>query len=126
MRVECLISIGELIDKYSILIIKQKHIDDRDKLKHVKHEAQLLKKIIDDLKLDGISKFLDDLVEINFKLWKIEDEIREKERIKQYDDEFVQLARSVYLTNDIRFQIKNQINETFGSEVKEVKSYKEY
>ena len=69
---------------------------------------------------------MNDLKQINQKLWKIEDNIRDKERNKTFDEEFIELARSVYLTNDKRSKIKRKINETFGSELIEEKSYSDY
>jgi len=72
--------------------------------------------------LDKVNK----LIDINLKLWKIEDDIRECERIKKFDQKFVELARLVYFTNDERAKVKNDINKTFGSELVEVKSYEEY
>ena len=75
---------------------------------------------------DKINKFIQQLININSKLWKIEDDIRECERKKIFDQTFIDLARSVYFTNDERAKVKNDINRTFGSELVEVKSYKEY
>ena len=73
-----------------------------------------------------IKKDLDDLININLELWKIEDEIRDCEKIKNFDQKFINLARSVYITNDKRSKIKLQINNNFGSTLVEVKSYEEY
>lgn len=126
MNVQCSVSLGELVDKISILVIKQKHIKDEQKLIHVRKEEQVLRQTMNALGLDGIQGFLDRLVDVNSVLWKIEDDIREKERQKKFDQEFIELARSVYVTNDQRFKVKNEINERFGSELREVKSYKEY
>lgn len=126
MNVLCSVSLGELVDKISILVIKQRHIKDELKLGHVKKEETTLRQTLNALKLEGMDLFLDRLVEINSTLWKIEDDIREKERQKKFDTEFIELARAVYVTNDQRFKVKNEINEKFGSELREVKSYKEY
>lgn len=126
MNVLCSVSLGELVDKISILVIKGRHIKDDVKLQHVKKEESALRHTLDDLKLQGMEPFLDSLVEINSALWKIEDDIREKERQKKFDQEFIELARAVYVTNDQRFKVKNEINTKFGSEFHEVKSYKEY
>lgn len=126
MNVQCSVSLGELVDKISILVIKQKHIKDEQKLIHVRKEEQVLRQTMNGLGLDGIQGFLDRLVDVNSVLWKIEDDIREKERQKKFDQEFIELARAVYVTNDQRFKVKNEINERFGSELREVKSYKEY
>ena len=70
--------------------------------------------------------YLDELIDINSKLWVIEDDIRDCERNKIFDQKFIDLARSVYFTNDIRAEIKSKINKNFGSELLEVKSYEEY
>mgnify|MGYP003616243901 CR=1 FL=1 len=126
MNVLCSVSLDELVDKISILVIKGRHIKDDVKLQHVKKEESALRHTLDDLKLQGMEPFLDSLVEINSALWKIEDDIREKERQKKFDQEFIELARAVYVTNDQRFKVKNEINTKFGSEFHEVKSYKEY
>jgi hypothetical protein len=121
------ISLGELIDKISILKIKKKNISDTKKLIFINKELTLLESIlsesIDDKK---ISQFLYKLVKINSKLWKIEDDIRNCERNKKFDQKFVDLARAVYVTNDQRSAIKLEINNFFGSKIIEVKSYKEY
>ena len=73
-----------------------------------------------------IKKYLDELIKINSKLWRIEDDLREHERKKIFDQEFIELARSVYLTNDKRSHVKLEINKKFGSQIIEVKSYKKY
>jgi len=122
----CAVSLGELVDKLSILKIKQKFIEDQEKLGFIKVEEIELNKALNELNLDGIDAFLDELVEVNSKLWKIEDDIRDKERDSEFDDEFIRLARAVYVTNDERFRVKNDINTKYGSNIKEVKSYKKY
>lgn len=126
MNIQCSVSLGELVDKISILVIKQGYIKDQNKLAHVHKEEQILRQTMDNLRLKDIQIFLDKLIEINSALWKIEDDIREKERQKKFDQEFIDLARAVYVTNDQRFKVKNEINEFYGSELREVKSYKEY
>jgi len=126
MNVMCSVSLGELVDKISILVIKSRHIKDEKKMAHILKEEKTLRTSMDHLKLEGISTFLDKLIEINSALWKIEDDIREKELNKKFDEEFIQLARAVYVTNDKRFAVKNEINERFGSDLREVKSYKKY
>ena len=127
MLINTPISLGELVDKLSILIIKQKHIFDQNKLTYVSKELEFLKKIlIKYIKEEEIQIYLDKLIKINSKLWKIEDDIRECERNKKFDQKFVELARSVYFTNDERAHIKLDINKNFGSELVEVKSYEEY
>ena len=127
MLINTPISLGELVDKISILMIKKKNISDIIKLQHVNKELEFLQKTLKKyISEDEINKFLLKLVNINSKLWDIEDDIRECERKKLFDQTFIDLARSVYFTNDERAKVKNDINKTFGSELVEVKSYEEY
>ena len=127
MLIDTPISLGELVDKISILIIKDENIDDLDKKNLVNKELSFLKKTLKKyLKEEEIKDYLDELIEINSKLWVIEDDIRDCERNKIFDQKFIDLARSVYFTNDIRADIKSKINKNFGSELVEVKSYEEY
>ncbi len=121
------VSLGELVDKISILHIKNKNIKDDEKLKLIREELKLLNNTLDDhVKKNDIQEFLDSLIEINSELWVIEDEIRDCERNKQFNEKFISLARSVYITNDKRSKIKLDINKKFGSKIVEVKSYEEY
>ena len=127
MLINTPISLGELVDKISILIIKQKNITDETKLDYVKKELDFLQKtLMTYVKQEEINNYLENLININSKLWNIEDDIRECERKKIFDQIFIDLARSVYFTNDERAKVKNDINKTFGSELVEVKSYEEY
>ena len=127
MLINTPISLGELVDKISILIIKQKNITDETKLDHVKKELDFLQKtLMNYVQQEEINNYLENLININSKLWNIEDDIRECERKKMFDQTFIDLARSVYFTNDERAKVKNDINKTFGSELVEVKSYEEY
>ena len=127
MLINTPISLGELVDKISILIIKQKNIIDKIKLDHVKKELDFLQKtLMNYVQQEEINNYLENLININSKLWNIEDDIRECERKKLFDQTFIDLARSVYFTNDERAKVKNDINKTFGSELVEVKSYEEY
>ena len=127
MLINTPISLGELVDKVSILIIKQKNITDENKLDHVKKELDFLQKVlINYVKKEEINDYLENLININSKLWNIEDDIRECERKKLFDQTFIDLARSVYFMNDKRAKVKNDINKSFGSELVEVKSYEEY
>jgi hypothetical protein len=126
MSIECEISLGELIDKISILKIKLVNIKDSEKLAHVKKEESVLMGKLNSLGLKDVDFHLAQLIEVNTQLWKIEDDIRELERQKRFDDEFVKLARAVYVTNDERFRRKNKINNIYNSSLVEVKSYKEY
>ena len=121
------VSLGELIDKISILHIKNTNIKDNEKLLLVKEELSLLQQTLNDhVNSDQIKPFLDSLIEINSKLWIIEDDIRDCERDKNFDQKFIDLARSVYFTNDKRSEIKLEINKKFGSKIVEVKSYEKY
>ena len=127
MLINTPISLGELVDKISILIIKQKNITDETKLDHVKKELDFLQKtLMNYVQQEEINNYLENLININSKLWNIEDDIREYERKKLFDQSFIDLARSVYFTNDERAKVKNDINRNFGSELVEVKSYEEY
>ena len=127
MLINTPISLGELVDKISILIIKQKNISDNIKLDHVNKELNFLNKTLASyVKQEEIEIYLNNLININSKLWKIEDDIRDCERKKIFDTAFVELARKVYFTNDERAKIKNDINNNFGSELVEVKSYEKY
>jgi len=127
MIVNIPISLGELIDKISILLIKEKNISDKKKLSKIREELSLLKKTLNHkINDNNIKNYLNKLVEINTKLWKIEDDIRDCEKSKKFDKIFIDLARSVYITNDKRSEIKNEINKKFGSTIVEVKSYKKY
>ena len=126
MKVQCQVSLGELVDKITILLIKKEKIVDENKLILVNEELSVLSTTLESLSLDEIGTYLENLKTVNSELWVIEDLIREKERVKLFDKEFIELARKVYITNDKRFEIKNRINEKFGSSIKEVKSYKSY
>ena len=121
------VSLGELVDKISILYIKNINIKDDEKLKFIREELELLNQTLNKhIKNNDIQNYLDSLIEINSKLWVIEDDIRDCERNKKFDQTFIDLARSVYFTNDKRSEIKLGINKKFGSKIVEVKSYEEY
>ena len=121
------VSLGELVDKISILHIKNINIKDEEKLKLIKEELELLNQTLNKhIKNNDIQNYLDSLIEINSKLWVIEDDIRDCERNKKFDQTFIDLARSVYFTNDKRSEVKLEINKKFGSKIIEVKSYEEY
>lgn len=123
MKIE--VSIGEIVDKLSILQIKTEEIKDESKLKNVKTEYDYLYDIVfNDMKIQE-SDFLE-LVNVNKKLWVIEDDIRDKERSKEFDNIFIELARAVYVTNDERAEVKKKINLKYGSEFVEEKSYNPY
>ena len=127
MIIKTPVSLGELVDKISILYIKNSNIKDEAKLKLIRDEMDMLIKTLDEHILkDKIQIYLDSLIEINSKLWVIEDNIRDCERKKKFDQKFIELARSVYFTNDKRSEVKLNINNKFGSKIVEVKSYEKY
>ncbi|MCP4913475.1 MAG: hypothetical protein GY909_10165 [Oligoflexia bacterium] len=129
MNVKVEVSLGELVDKITILEIKTEKIEDQNKVALAQNEKDVLEQTLKELEgnvYDEVSDLRSSLKDVNLALWKIEDDIREKERQKSFDDEFIDLARRVYITNDQRFKFKNEINTKFGSNIKEVKSYKEY
>ena len=119
------ISLGELIDKITILEIKKVFMTGI-KLKNVDKELKLLKNLIQDKNLEIDVDLINNLKEVNKKLWKIEDKIRIKERDKEFDKDFIELARSVYKENDKRSSIKKEINLQYHSELVEEKSYDKY
>ena len=122
------ISVGELLDKISILEIKQKNIKDEQKIKIISKELESLNySLKKDVRItDEIKSLYEDLKKINIKLWNIEDGKRDCERNGDFGEKFIQLARSVYIENDQRAKIKNKINKISGSNISEVKSYNEY
>jgi hypothetical protein len=123
MKIE--VSVGEIVDKLSILQIKTGMIKDQKKLANVKKEYDYLSDIVfDELKIEQSDFF--ELVVINSKLWEIEDRIRNKERDQEFDKDFIDLARSVYFTNDERAEIKKSINLKYGSYFVEEKFYEKY
>ena len=119
------ISIGELIDKITILEIKKNKLQN-SKLENVLKELSFLRKLIAKHQIEITDNLFTQLKEINLKLWNIEDQIRKKEKNKEFDNIFVELARSVYFTNDKRSEIKIRINRFSNSEITEEKSYAEY
>ena len=123
------ISLGELVDKISILKLKLERIPtSENKNKLIINELKLLKETLKKSLSDNkkIKYYLNKLYIINGKLWEYEDSIRECERQKKFDKKFIKLARKIYITNDERAKIKLAINEKFGSQIIEVKSYKKY
>ena len=119
------ISAGELFDKITILEIKKEKISNKEKLVDVEKELNSLNDTVGKFIPDqnNISKHINDLKEINLKLWDIEDGKRAAEKKKKFDDNFIELARKVYKFNDERAKIKLAINTALGSNIKEVKSY---
>lgn len=120
------VSIGELVDKITILRIKRRMIKDQAKVGNIETELTALLAVCKTSNIDADSPLAKDLEDINLKLWKIEDDIRDLERSKTFDAKFIELARAVYVTNDERFVVKSKINTAFGSKFKEEKSYKPY
>jgi hypothetical protein len=122
------ISAGELFDKISILEIKKNKIKDKTKVKIILKELDSLQKTANENinKSKSLTKLYKKLKSVNLKLWKIEDDIRDCERKKNFTKKFIKLARDVYFTNDQRSLIKNKINRFTKSNISEVKSYKKY
>lgn len=121
------VSTGEVIDKYTILEIKEERITDSSKLYNIKKEKFIIKKELE--RMNYFTEFANEIAElkeINQQLWDIEDKIRIKEANLQFDDQFIDLARSVYMTNDRRFSVKNKINQLSKSNIAEEKSYAEF
>jgi transcriptional regulator of nitric oxide reductase len=122
------VSPGEVLDKITILEIKSERISDPEKVANVRVELALLqatwKELIrDDEIIRGLHA---QLKEVNEALWEIEDDIRDKERAKEFDQRFIDLARAVYVTNDRRSRVKKELNLHLGSEIVEEKSYQDY
>jgi hypothetical protein len=121
------VSVGELIDKLSILHVKQTKITNEEKLEYINKEFELLYNLSSGY-LDNpeIELLYHQLVEINSKLWDIEDRLRVIETERKFEGEFIDYARKVYFTNDERFRLKNEINNISDSEIREVKEYVKY
>jgi protein subunit release factor A len=119
-------SIGEVVDKLTILDIKLEKMTDQQKLKNIRKEHELLEKELSKIKITSDSAEFKNLREVNERLWEIEDKIRIKEAKKEFDEGFVKLARSVYFENDKRAKIKKEINLKYGSELVEEKEYVRY
>lgn len=128
MEVNVPISLGELLDKISILEIKKQKIVDKTKNENISKELKSLKSKFNKLNISSneVEKLYDELKKVNLKLWNIEDEIRILEKNKIFNKKFIDLARSVYITNDKRFEIKNSINSLLESSYVEEKSYEKY
>ena len=122
------VSIGELLDKISILEIKQEKIKDPEKLRFISNEYSILKDQLDNnVKSDDkLNKLFQSLKEINAKLWIIEDDKRMCEKEKKFDEKFIKLSRDVHFLNDDRAKIKLEINNYTGSTIKEIKEYISY
>jgi len=120
------ISIGEVVDKITILSIKLNKIENDKKLKNIRKEYDLLFNSLENSGIEVDSESFTKLETINLKLWEIEDKIRKKEANKEFDDEFIQLARNVYINNDKRSAVKREINIKYGSNIIEEKEYFSY
>ena len=122
------VSVGELLDKLSILEIKQEKIKDLEKLKYIKDEYNILKNQLDkNVKSDDkLEELFKTLKQINSKLWIIEDEKRMCEKKSEFDEKFIKLSRDVHFLNDDRAKIKLEINNHTGSKIKEIKEYTKY
>ena len=122
------VSVGELLDKLSILEIKQEKIKDLEKLKYIKDEYNILKNQLDkNVKSDDkLEELFKSLKQINSKLWVIEDEKRMCEKKSEFDEKFIKLSRDVHFLNDDRAKIKLEINNFTGSKIKEIKEYTKY
>ena len=128
MQLQVPISVGEVLDKITILQIKLAHISDVAKRVNIQNELDALLPLIvgDAFVTEHMQGLMAELKAVNEALWKIEDDIREKEAAKNFNAEFIRLARSVYITNDKRAEIKKQINLATGSDLVEEKSYESY
>ena len=128
MNVNVEISIGEFFDKLTILEIKKERISDEAKLVNVNNELNALNALLDSLSFsrESVESEINDLKVTNEKIWEIEDDIRDKEAAKEFDDKFIELGRAVYFTNDRRAEIKRSINLKLGSDFVEEKSYQKY
>lgn len=121
------VSIGELVDKITILEIKREKIKDQEKLTNINNELSFLTEKLNSLSLsENIFDIKNDLKQVNTMLWEVEDRLREFERDKNFSKEFIEDARSVYKLNDQRFSFKKKINVITNSQIVEEKSYKEY
>tara|TARA_Y100001970_G_C14009254_1_gene737517 strand:+ start:575 stop:967 length:393 start_codon:yes stop_codon:yes gene_type:complete len=128
MKILSEISVGELLDKISILEIKLDMVKNEDKKKEIKKEYDILKKIqIDFVKLDGeINDLFKSLKKVNMTMWEIEDKVRICEKNKDFGQNFIDLARGVYFNNDKRSRIKLEINKKLKSNITEIKEYVDY
>ena len=130
MTVSIPVSVGELVDKITILEIKRQMIKDKDKLQYVNEEHEQLTVLLAEYeakhRVDIPTLLMDKMYAVNLTMWHLEDKVRIKEREQDFGPEFVELARSVYVTNDLRFNVKSQISECGKSDILEQKSYEEY
>lgn len=128
MSIKVDVSVGEFIDKLTILHIKSEKITDKTQLQNILNEKTVLeaewdKSLYKDIDIESEKQALQ---KINLSLWEIEDAIRDKEKADKFDEEFIELARSVYITNDKRAKVKKEINKITNSSLVEEKSYSDY
>jgi hypothetical protein len=129
MTIQAPVSVGELLDKLTILAIKLERIADPTKRLNIAREQEALEAVVTAQGVrgvDGVALLERELRAVNEQLWEIEDQIREHERQQRFDDAFIALARAVYRTNDRRAELKRRINALSGSELTEEKSYAAY
>ena len=117
------VSLGEVVDKLTILEIKAEKMSN-EKLKNINNEICAIRNVIS--KLDFDRNLVSKIKQVNLELWEIEDSIRLKENLKQFDEDFISLARSVYIKNDLRASLKREINIKYNSDIIEEKSYRKY
>lgn len=122
------VSVGEVVDKITILEIKEQRISDAAKVANVKAELAALRPLVTGgvFDSDKVQNLTDGLRQVNAELWEIEDDIRAEEAASRFGDRFIELARAVYVTNDRRADLKKQINLATGSDLVEEKSYEDY
>ncbi len=121
VELSCPVSLGEVLDKISILRIKLARIRDAAKVQHVRYELERLTALLGDTAV--YESFLGDLTRHNSVIWDVEDQLRAREKQGLFDDTFIQLARQAYSTNDLRFAVKDAANTRFNSSIREQKSY---
>lgn len=124
--IEVPVSIGELIDKYTILNIKEKYCEDSNKMKNILHEKVILKERIEKIKISDFDLLFNRLYNVNHKLWTIEDDIRKLEENQDFGDNFIICAHCVIVFNDMRSKIKKEINVKCNSDIHEEKLYDKY
>lgn len=125
MKINVSISTGELVDKLTILEIKLEKIEDSKKLSNVQKEYDILAEHMKELSnnFENVDTFFNKLKKINSKLWEMEDQVRYFMRENKFDKDFINLAKEIHMTNDLRFEVKNEINKKLKSEIFEQKSY---
>lgn len=123
MKIVCPVSLGEIIDKITVLRIKQNFINDSKKLNNISNELNCLSELISNITNKELDELTQELQSINQKIWNDIDAIKQMEKKQCFDVRFIELSRNIYKNNDARFLIKNRINETFGSDIKEQKNF---